>query len=253
MNVDIFVKTWSRDLPWLGYLLRSIAKRAKGFRRIVLVDDNDGGAVSRLGDRHAPDFDWLVLPAPPCPVEILRGQRSGYSWQQACKLAWPEFTDADAVVILDSDMILTAELSPATFHLDGQPMWWFRTWEEAGTGTVHKPAVDLFLERDTHHDFMPGACWYVTRAAALGFRAFMLARHVTNPWGYVCDENRPISEFNMLGGWIYYEGGEDVAGYRFVTPWDARVPRPWPIRQFWSWGGIDPVRAELERLLGDER
>jgi hypothetical protein len=37
MQTDIFIRTYGKDLEWLKYCLRSVAKYCSGFRQIVIV------------------------------------------------------------------------------------------------------------------------------------------------------------------------------------------------------------------------
>lgn len=237
MITDLFIKTCAKDRVWLEFCLKSIDRHANGFRQIVVVTDPDGPA--RISTHTS--TTWSIVRSPP-DVRPRDGLPAGYWWQQAVKLAWQDFTDADAVVITDSDCIFTTPVSPDTWHKDGKPIWFVRPWEAAGPGRIWKPSVDHFLGYASPACHMCRNGFLLTREATVGFLAFMHRRFGQTPWEYVLDRRHvKPTEFQFFGGYL---ATVERHGYEFVRP--DEVPN-WPLHQFWSWGGVTTdVRKVLE-------
>ena len=89
MNVDIFIRTYEKDLEWLKYALKSIHLHVTGYRNIVITIPN----ASLLSG---------------CSVEKViqvKDLKDGYLGQQLTKMTANLYTDADAIVFWDSDVI----------------------------------------------------------------------------------------------------------------------------------------------------
>lgn len=249
MTVDIFIKTCPKDYPWLMWCLRSIDRWTTGFRSIVVVADQPLAAVAVAAQRLV--VYWCY--APPPSLADIGGHPGtfphgvGYAWQQGIKLLWTRFTDADAVAIFDSDFVLRRPLSPEMFLHRGRPALWHRPWSEAGNGIIHKPAADHFIHGDSPFDFMPGPCLYATREATEGLQDYMRLIWHQTPTEYMLDPRHPPpSEYNLFGAYLH-EKSLDRAhhGYDFIRP-----IADWPIRQFWSWGGITAsLLSDLEAAV----
>ena len=103
MKVSIFIRTYSKDLVWLDYALRSIHKHAKGFYEIVVCIPID--QVHLLSHLTA---ERVVT----CPV-----YPNDYIGQQISKLNAHKYCKGDYILFTDSDCIFTGSAPVLTGKL----------------------------------------------------------------------------------------------------------------------------------------
>jgi hypothetical protein len=233
-TVDIFIKTYHKDFIWLEYLLKSIKKFASGFRRIVIVSDEDGNVIPE-DFKDIIDFTVFYVPVPTINNRSIP-HGIGYIWQQCIKLSWYNYTDANAIVIFDSDEMLTCPTTPDSFKTNGKFNWYYRKWEDAGTAICHKDPVDKFLKMNTRYESMCITGFYFTLNAS---RA--LEDHLNKIYG-TCDilsiinlcKLTTLSEFNIFGNLIYSIQHPD---YNYVFNTTGAFNQS--ILKSWSWGGLN--------------
>ncbi|MDA5110853.1 hypothetical protein O3V59_21165 [Brevibacillus thermoruber] len=240
--VDIFYKTYPGDEEWITYSIKSVYKFARGFRQIVVVSNSGHHYHPPSGNLPV---KYVELDLPPDDARYPNGV--GYWWQMGIKLCWDRFTDADAVVVVDSDQIFYDHFSPASWRKDGKIIWMRRPWSEAGNGVIWKPGADFLLGKDTPYDYMVGPGFYITRTALQSFTNFMQSRFAQTPDQYYIDVKNPrTSEFVPIGAYIDHIQDPE---YGFYHPRDVNY-RPWPLKQYWSWGKItEEIRTEIEEFL----
>jgi hypothetical protein len=97
------------------------------------------------------------------------------------------------------------------------------------------------------HEFMRRPPYVFPRWIYPALRHHTLALHGRELDDYVLAQPaRGFSEFNALGAFAHRYHREAFAWRDTAT----QGPVQWPLRVFWSWGGIDSrVRAELEQIL----
>ncbi len=243
-NIDVFIKTYKGDARWLTYCLRSINKFMSGIRHIHIVADS--------GDNmDIPNIDGIYYHERPLPniVASWGNNPFGYWWQMGMKLNWIEFTDADAVIILDSDCIINGPLDVGLWFSDGAPAWVSHSWKYSQIGYIWKPSVDYFMGLETEFSHMCRNGFILTREATLGFHDFMMQEFQQTPLQYVSDVTHPVppEEYEMFGAYLRYYRRH---GYRFVDSSVARQLHPLPMVQFWSWGGVsEEIEAKIEEFL----
>jgi len=242
-KVDLFYKTYNGDEQWLNYSIRSAHKFARGFRQIVIVSIRGHNYSPPLGKLP---ITYIELDQPPDDPRYPLGV--GYWWQMGIKLCWDRFTDADEAVILDSDHIFYEPFSPATWRRNGKIVWLRRTWQEAAQGIAWKSGSDYFLRKDTPFDYMVTPSFYSTRTALHQFTQFMRVRFGQYPDQFYIDLTHPrtISDYVLFGAYL-----DEIKHYEYIFLHPTEVNwKVAPIKQFWSWGGVnDAVREEIERLL----
>lgn len=244
-KVDLFYKTYNVDEQWLNYSLRSVYKFSEGFRQIVIV--------SNRGHHYTPPQGNLPIQYIELDVPAETGNYPNgvdYWWQMAIKMSWDQFTDADEAVIMDSDQVFYDRFSPASWRKDGRIMWLRRPWAEMGDAVGWKQGVDYFLGKDTANSHMVAPGFYMTRQAMQLYKEFMARRFGQTPFDYFIDLNHPgTSEFESYGAYM-----EEIQHYEYVFCHPGEVDwRPWPLRQFWSWGGLtEEVKQEIEGYLARE-
>lgn len=239
MTVDIFIKTYPVDYPWIEYCLRSIDKFATGFRNVVTVDQSES---------EKPPFVRQS-------VRIIRKPEygeDGYLSQQVFKLCADEFTDADYICYIDSDTIFTRPVTPETYFQDGLPIWLMTPYEQ--TKTPWQPIIEKFiglpLPFRVEYEFMRRSPILAPRWLLQHLRMYCELRHHMSLKDYVMSQPyREYSEFNAIGALAYYWRREN---FHWIDT--SKVPESeWPaltVLQSYSWGGLtDEIRATMEEIL----
>lgn len=245
MIIDLFYKTYPKDYEFLRYSLRSMKKRAKGFRHIVVVTECEDPAQPHLipemeGTRYSA-IDSKGM-AEPFPGRI----NHGYEHQKAIKCMWPAFSNADAVFQVDSDYVLTGDLNAEDLFIDGQPVWTKRPFEEDPAGQkAWQAGTQWFAGRPVFTSYMCSPGFLVTRELANAFFKSVGHKYQCSPVELFLNPEIPqLSEYELLG-WYAENSGVLENTYKFLHPSEFNLP----IKQFWSWGNVTPdVRAELEDL-----
>lgn len=239
---DIFYKTYPGDEEWLNYSIRSVNQYAEGFRQIIIV--------SNRGHEYSPPpgripVKYIEVDVPPDDEAYSHGV--DYWWQMGIKMSWNQFSDADEVLLADSDYFFYRPFSPATWKLEGKVTWCRSPWEQVGEGTVWKPGVDYFLGKDVAWSHMVRSGFYMTRSSLRAYVDYMLERFGQAPLEFFIDLNHPkTSEYETFGAYMDECRHHD---YLMLQP-DQLHLKNWPIRQYWSWGGItDEIRLEIEQYL----
>ena len=248
MSVDIFIKTYHTDFQWLVYCLKSIKKFATGFRKIVIVSDNDGHVIPIDYLFDTCEVHYTSLPEKE-PEVVEHG--IGYLWQQAVKLNWVDYTDADAVLIMDSDEMLTVPITPESFKTNGKFSWYFREWKDAGTGICWKPPTDFILKLDTNYEAMAITGFILQRETTFALHKFLCNLHETETiWDiFVKNNTKTASEFNIFGSFIHHF---DRNEYNKITNYNRENCINFSIKKAWSWGGIsDEEKEKMESILND--
>ncbi|MFF8836968.1 hypothetical protein [Streptomyces sp. NPDC015130] len=218
----------------MRYALAAVEKWCHGFADVVVVTPRTGAAAVRRAVRG--DVRLTVCP----------DYRDDYLGQQVTKLYADEFTDADLICHLDSDVVFDRPVSPADLLAAGRP------WIVRKAVTLlgrHRPwlaPTEEFLGRPVAHDFMQQPPFTYPRGLYAEVRALCRERHGTPLARYVAGRPpRGFSEFNVLGAHAH-------AAHRTAFTWydadTAEVPRL--CRWYWSRGGIDaPLRRELDAIV----
>jgi len=240
-TVDIFIKTYHNDFYWLEFCLRSIHKYATGFRNIVIVSDNDGHVLPPHFADIVPIQVYYVDVPKKNPPKLK--QPIGYLWQQVLKLLWMEYTDADAVLVLDSDEMLSCPLTPADLRDEkGRWRWIYRSWEQAGSGFPnakmwHKPTADALLF-DPPYEAMCVAGFVLERHTTHRFTEYLKRMHdAENLWHVFF--KYPIelfSEYNAYGSFVNRFDNDDIY-YKVVNSHERFINHT--IIKSWSYGGLD--------------
>lgn len=245
LTTDLFLVTYPKDYPWLEFLFKSINRYVTGFRKLVMVvEEQDflSDELATLLNSFGPKA-WTVQTCRP-----YRGtDYPGYTGQAVEKLRAWHYTNADRIFILDSDLIFTR---PVDLETDARasvakPVIIYRPWEEAGEAICwHPSTVELLgnapFETMCCHPFIfPG--WLLHRLwEELGGEEKLLQNPPRDDRGAPC-----ISDFNVMGNYALRFPGE-------FTPYDHRdedIP-PNFIHQFWSHHTVNhpEVQAKLKEL-----
>ncbi|MEV6330533.1 hypothetical protein [Streptomyces sp. NPDC051909] len=218
----------------MRYALAAVEQWCHGFAEVVVVSPRTGSAAVRRA--IGGDVRLTVCP----------DYRDDYLGQQVTKLYADEFTDADLICHVDSDVVFDRPVSPADLLDAGRP--WIVRRAVALLGR-HRPwltPTEEFLGRPVAYDFMQQPPFTYPRALYPEVRALCLERHGIPLSRYVAGRPpRGFSEFNVLGAHAHTAHRTAFAWYEADTP---AVPRL--CRWYWSRGGLDgALRRELDGIV----
>ena len=260
LTTDLFLVTYPGDFAWLPYLLLSIAKYVvrESYRRLVVVLEEGDEIPITLKAAAANDGAYLF------GCRRYRGTETpGYVGQQIEKLRAWHYTDADRIVILDSDEVFCRAVDLRTdpaICLE-KPLLVWRRWENAGKAQCWQASTREALgfnplgETLCRDPFVfPG--WFLHLAwEVLGGEKRLLTFNAVHDY----PTNHGLSEFNCLG---------NIALVKYAdafTPMESKsrvvldpmtcavddpvLPAPC-VQRFWSHHGVadQEVQDALERL-----
>ncbi len=247
-EIDILIKTYHKDFVWLEYALRSIRKFASGFRDVVIVSDDDGRAIPASFLEILPCKVFYVPLPSKQPTNPEHG--IGYLWQQYIKLTWYRYSDADSVIMMDSDRMFTCAFTPESFQKDGKFRWDYRRWADVGNAICHKPTTDFFLGFSTQYEAMAYIPLVFTRASTFALEAYLNTLHKTNDlWDIILKHNLTgMSEFNIYGNFIHHCNHPD-----YCSSYDTSDAYQNTLIGSWSWGGLgEEDKRRREEVLAKE-
>jgi hypothetical protein len=247
---DIFIKTYPPDFVWLRYCLRSIAKFAHGFNRVVVVTPEP-----------LPQDDpiWTL----PQVFVVKEEAADGYLSQQLFKLNAHQFCQSDYILHTDSDTIFTEPVTPADFfeahagvtNDKGEifPSWLITPYAGNKLTVPWREPTEAFLGEAITHEFMRRLPVVIPRWAYAGVAEFCHEKHGEHLASYIMRQPlRQFSEFNAIGAWLYRY-------HRDAIHWiDTDLVREseWPrvvVDQQWSWGGWkEEIAEKWERILNND-
>lgn len=283
-HIDIFYKTHKKDRKFLLSSLKTVDRFAKGFRKIVIVTDADDDLT--LSDLNLHNLE-VELFKEQLPTHW--GATEKYNHQQYVKVDFKKWTDAWAILSLDSDVILYDLLTPNMyFSKKGKPVWLFNSYKDifptvnSGMrgGLEHwREVVSHFLKKnpnDLEFEFMRFPGFLITRNLADKFEQYIknefhlsLLEFMTTP---STSDSGKHTEFNYLGGFAYYLDPEKeydlvdatVAGQAYARI-NKQIPqelenlfpatkdlRPYPLIQYHSYTqNPNQISDHLNQLLAE--
>jgi hypothetical protein len=250
MSIDIFIKTYHKDFVWLEYCLKSIRKNARGFRNVVVVTDDGHKLDEKLLNILPIQVFYVPLPEK-TPTFVEHGL--GYLWQQYIKLTWYNYSDADEVLILDSDEMLSQPTTPDNFKTNGKYNWFFREWKYSGNGICWKKSTEFIFKEEALYDAMCLTGFIFQKETSIAFRNHILKLHeIDDLWSLFIKYNlQTASEFNLFGTFIYLYGRVE---YQTIILGEDDLKKYFnsTIHKEWSWGGLtEEIKAEKEKLLNE--
>ncbi len=231
MVVDLFIRTYHKDLPWLAHSLRSIHKHVTGHRRVIIAIPQGQGNL--LGHLTAE----TVIEVPDLP--------NGYLGQQLTKMEAWKYTDADAILYWDSDTVATVPFDiMAEMTSNGRPIVYCTPYEQVGDAQCWQQATIYAMGFHVGLEYMRRLPLLYLRSTVIGCGVHVMRTTGHQIGDYMTKMGR-FSEFNALGAFAHRFNEEQ---YLFLNT-EHHAPPPNKVRQFWSWGGITAdVQAELDKL-----
>jgi hypothetical protein len=238
MIVDLFLRTYAKDVQWLPFLFRSLCRHARGFRNLIVVTPKTSfDAVLPVVLRFKPMLlisdvvSWVTLET----CNTLHGS-DDYNGQQVSKLLAWEYSSADEVLYLDSDNVLIRDVGPTT----RSGLIEVRPWADAGQAICWKDITEQLLGLVTPYETM---CRHPFQHNVQLVRRCL--EHVGGAKRLLgLPAGRHFSEFNLLGSYAHLVERQPVTLVGDPT-W-----QPDDVRAFWSHGGVTPAVEQELRELG---
>lgn len=209
MTVDIFIKTCEHDDEYHAYCLESINKYCSNFRNVIVVKDE---------------------------------HENGYIHQQVVKLHANEYSDADFILVTDSDTLFNRPVTPETFMHDGKPIWYMTPFADLlqhdGLRNWYKVMTD-FCGQEPPYEFMRRQPFMFPRKVLSSIQEYCVKTHGRTLKQYPFDKGT-FSEWNVLGFYCWLNHNDE---FSWVNT-DNGLPEC-PVTQFWS---HDPVSRNLEAI-----
>jgi len=247
MLCDIMIVSHKRDLVWLYYCLRLLLMNWKepGSRIIVRLEDDCREGIKNW-DLPGPIYYYWVHPWP-----------DGYMFQMYQKCISDDFTHAEMMMMVDSDLMLIAPAKLEDFLQDGKPIIETLEWHQSSpvAQQVWRRPVSRVMGMDLDKDYMvraPNLYWRETfsktrqrivQATGRSFYDAVYSREHFNPARFL---QHPVTfaDFECLN--LYAATFEPD---RYVVRPQQLNPNN-PFRLFWSHGDWSAsLQAELDAKL----
>lgn len=214
-TTDIFVKTCLHDREYHKYCLASIDKFCSGFRNTVVVEGE---------------------------------HPKGYLHQQVVKMHADDYTDADYILITDSDTLFNQPVTPESFMVDGKPIWIHTPWtqellDHKGTATW-KRVMEEFMGQSPGSEFMRRQPFVFPRHVFKSLRKLCVERHGVDLETYIMRSNA-FSEFNVMGFHCWLHHHDD---FHWIDSSKEELP-PMLCHQAWSHDPIEKNIPIFEKIL----
>lgn len=235
MTTDIFIRTYDKDLEWLKYCLKSIHKYVTGYRQIIIcIPENQ----RRLLDNWNLTAEKIVT----CSV-----YKEDYLGQQITKLESYKYTDAQAIVFVDSDCCFKCpvDLSVELFE-DERPIVYKTLYDRVGDAICWKEITQKTVGSNLNYEYMRRLPFVFLSRTLRDACLYIKLKHDCEVSEYVLRQpGRHFSEFNYMGAFADLNENNN---YRFKDTekegWGSDY-----LKQNWSWGGLtEEIKAELEAL-----
>ena len=227
-TVDLFIRSYVKDFDWLTYCLKSCAKSAKGFRNIhIVVPHGDQEHLAHLTKEK---------------VHVCPRYSEDYLGQQVTKLNADTYSDADFICHIDSDTVWTRKVTPDDFISDGKAIIYHEPYSVIGE-CPWQPIVEEALGWKPEHEFMRRPPHIYPRWIYPEMRKYLSDKHGMPFDTFIATRSeRKFSEYNVLGAYAWKEHPDKFC-WRHPSQ-DKPV-----VRQFWSWGGLDKNKEEINKIL----
>jgi len=239
MTTDIFIRTYHKDLPWLAYALKSIHKYVTGYRRIIIAIPEK--------ERHL--LNHLTAET----VIGVKDLEDGYLGQQLTKMQAWRYTDADAVVFWDSDVVATRPIDVRTeYFKDGKPIIYKTRYSSMPDNPWRPIVAKAMVVLDPEWEYMRRMPLVYWKDTLEGCQYFMENIHKCSLEAYLrAQPHRAFSEFNVLGTYAEWFDEQPAKSktYHFIDT-ESIDMQPCAVDQMWSWGGLTPEVMEKMRAYG---
>jgi hypothetical protein len=230
MIIDIFIRTYEKDLRWLDYALASIEKNVTGYRNVIVAIPNK---------RHLTHLTKEIV------VQV-QDMKDGYVGQQYTKLEAWKYTDADVICYWDSDCIAYEPFDVRSQVVDGRVILLKSPYSKIDV--PWKPIVEDTTKIKCEWEYMRRMPLFFYGSTVKLTYEYLERIHGKSLYKYMNGvANRTFSEFNVMG--VCAENF-DADNYLFIDTHSSDGFEGIPVKQFWSWSGLTKDESnEIKDIL----
>lgn len=236
MSIDIYIRTYEKDLKWLKYCLRSINKFVTGYRDIIICIPED---QAHLLDGWNLTKEKIVT----CPV-----YKDDYLGQQISKIYAYGYSDADIITFVDSDLIFHTKTNLSE-HLKGDQIISYKTHYSKVEGAIAWKAItEKALGQEVEYEMMRRHLFLYYRDTLKSCVGEFRQRTGMELSDYIQKQPfRQFSEFNYLSA--YTDLIAQDQRYLFKDTETIMMPEM-KLKQYWSWSDLtEEERNEIEEIV----
>ena len=238
-KIDIFIKTYEKDFKWLQFCLESINKFVYNINNIIIaIPQYDYDKFNKnLNIKHLHNISDNIK------YVITNDYGNTYLYQQYIKMTSYQYSDADLIMFVDSDVIFKEETNIYDLFIDNKPIIYYTPYQHVGIAICWKQPTSQFIGEEQHYEFMRRNC-------LIYFRDTISAIHIQYPnlEEIIMGSSIGFSEFNAIGAWTFRN---EKDRYHFINSREV-APKPQKYIQFWSPTNInDQDLKEINRILYD--
>lgn len=244
MRADIIIRSYLKDLPWLRYNLELLVKNWLEDSYIICELNRD---CRPIVEQWAPNARIVYYYVDPWP--------DTYHFQMYCKMMSDQLSDAELIILVDSDVILMRRAGLEELLEDGKPVLHYLNWDETDPVSQLKwrPSTSKVMGMDLDRDYMvttPFTFWRDTfpktrdHIARVAGKPFEQVVRSDIPYDYRCFMDHPViySEHEALSLYAATYQAE-----RYVVK--HRPNRNWAFQLFWSHGWNPHIENQLQAAL----
>lgn len=252
-KVSIFVVSFRRDLPFMGYLCRSYEKFCTGFREfVVVVPEYDYELFAPLFR----DFKFIK------PYWYADDLERPFLMHQVEKLQADAYCTGEYIMHVDSDCVFTQPCTPSFYFADGKPVLYrerFDTltnklrlhWKEA---VLNATGIDCQYDYMVRHPAVHHRGLYQEVRLAIARKnrkqyknwdKYILSCRNEFPQGFAEHPTQGAVAAEVMPDryhFVDFDVRTPDGGYPYDKSRDA-------LKANWSHGGIDRYRAELDEII----
>jgi hypothetical protein len=220
--IDIFIRTYSKDLPFLAYCLKSISKYVTGYRDIIIcIPENEKHLLAGWNLTKEKVIGWNPT------------TKNGYIDQQINKLLSYHLTDAEYILFVDSDVCFNRPVDVREeYFVNGKPYLMKTRYELVGDAICWKQPTEEILNINLDFEYM--------RRIPLMFKSDTLRLLDEQVDCLSLASRERLSEFNIIGA---YAAINQESEYYIIDTETDTFPSECA-KQGWSWGGLTPEIKE---------
>jgi hypothetical protein len=240
-KIDIFIKTYEKDFKWLQFCLESINKFVYNINNIIIAipqyDYDKFNEILNIKHLHNISNNIKYI--------VTNDYGDTYLYQQYIKMTSYQYSDADLIMFVDSDVIFKEETNIYDLFIENKPIIYYTPYQHVGIAICWKQPTSQFIGEEQHYEFMRRNC-------LIYFRDTISTIHIQYPnlEEIIMGSGSSIgfSEFNAIGAWAFKN---EKDRYHFINSREV-PPKPQTYIQFWSQTNInDQDLKEINRILYD--
>lgn len=229
MTYDIVIRSYKKDFKWLVYCLQSITKFCDGFRQVVVV----------VPDQDKEEIETWNLTKE--RIVSVHEYGRGYLHQQTSKMLADTFTDADVIMFLDSDCVLTEPLRPEMLYTNGKLTMLITPYTEFPDDFPWQKPTEKALGFPCPFETMRRHPFAYPSKILRECREHVEALHHQDITSYIMSQHA-FSEFNVIGSFCREMM---PSWFHFIDTTKEPLPNT-VLKQYWS---HDPKWETIEKEI----